>query len=64
MNGFERHLSARRDELDWLYMELYHDREMLEGLKAMMARAYGGRSDFPNQALFGPYPLFPLPRRI
>ena len=45
MNGFERHLSARRDELDWLYMELYHDREMLEGLKAMMARAYGGRSE-------------------
>ena len=45
MNGFERRLSARRDELDWLYMELYHDREMLEGLKAMMARAYGGRSE-------------------
>lgn len=45
MNGFERRLSARRDELDWLYMELYHDREMLEGLRAMMARAYGGRSE-------------------
>ena len=45
MNGFERRLSARRDELDWLYMELYHDREMREGLKAMMARAYGGRSE-------------------
>ena len=45
MNGFERRLSARRDELDWLYMELYHDREMMEGLKAMMARAYGGRSE-------------------
>ena len=26
--------------------------------------AYGGRSDFPNQALFGPYPLFRIPRRI
>ena len=45
MNGFERRLSARRDELDWLYMELYRDREMLDGLKAMMARAYGGRSE-------------------
>ncbi len=26
--------------------------------------AYGGRSDFPNQALFDPYPLFRIPRRI
>ena len=45
MNGFERRLSARRDELDWLYMELYRDREMLDGLKAMMARAYAQRSE-------------------
>ncbi len=45
MNGFERRLSVRRDELDWLYMELYRDREMLDGLKAMMARAYAQRSE-------------------
>lgn len=25
--------------------------------------AYGGREDFMNQALFGPYPLFRIPRR-
>lgn len=26
--------------------------------------AYGGRSDFLNQVLFGPYPIFRIPRRI
>ena len=45
MNAFERRLAQRRDELDWLYMELYHDRDRLDGLKAMMARAYGGRGE-------------------
>ena len=25
--------------------------------------AYGGRKDFMNQVLFGPYPLFRIPRR-
>ena len=45
MNAFERRLAQRQDELDWLYMELYHDRDRLDGLKAMMARAYGGRGE-------------------
>ena len=34
MNAFERRLSERRDELEWLYMELYNNRERLEALVA------------------------------
>ena len=44
MNDMERRLARRQDELDWLYMELYHDRSRLDGLKAAMARAYRDRS--------------------
>lgn len=44
MNEFERRLSARQDELDWLYMELYGDRGRLNELKAMMTRAFQRRS--------------------
>ena len=44
MNEFERRLSARQDELRWLYMELYGDRGRLNELKAMMTRAFQRRS--------------------
>ena len=43
MNAFERRLSERRDELEWLYMELYNNRERLEALEARMREAYRQR---------------------
>lgn len=43
MNDMERRLTRRRDELDWLYMELYDDRARLDKLKDMMAAAYKER---------------------
>ena len=30
MTAFESRMKERRDELEWLYMELYHDRTKLE----------------------------------
>ncbi len=43
MTAFERRLLVRRDELEWLYMELYDDREGLEALEEMMAGLYAQR---------------------
>ena len=43
MTAFERRLLVRRDELEWLYMELYNDREGLEALEEMMAGLYAQR---------------------
>lgn len=44
MNDMERRLAPRRDELDWLYMELYNNRDRLSELKDRMAAAYRDRS--------------------
>ena len=44
MNAFERRFLQRRDELEWLYMELYNDRDRLEALEEMMRAAYDRRS--------------------
>ena len=44
MTAFDRRLAERQDELDWLYMELYDDREELGRLKERMADCYGERS--------------------
>ena len=44
MNAFERRLAARKGELEWLYMELYDDRAMLDALERAMAEAYAARS--------------------
>ena len=41
MTAFDRRLAERQDELDWLYMELYDDREELGRLKERMADCYG-----------------------
>ena len=38
---FERRLQPRRDELEWLYMELYDDRARLSELEELMRRASG-----------------------
>ena len=43
MNDMDRRLVQRQDELDWLYMELYHDRSRLDELKVVMARSYQER---------------------
>ena len=44
MTDFERRLQERRDELEWLYMELYDDRASLNELEQMMAVAYAARN--------------------
>ena len=44
MTAFERRMKIRRDELEWLYMELYHDRDKLNELEQAMADAYAARS--------------------
>lgn len=41
---FERRFESRRAELEWLYMELYGNRERLEELEEMMRRASAARS--------------------
>lgn len=42
-SGYERRLQERRDELAWLYMELYDRRDMLEQLLERMEGAYRRR---------------------
>ena len=43
--NFEARLSARYDDLKWLYCELYHnDRQALDYFVSMLRRAYGERS--------------------
>jgi amylosucrase len=44
MTGFDRRLAQRKDELEWLYMELYDDRARLGELEAMMQDLYRQRS--------------------
>ncbi len=41
---FERRFESRRAELEWLYMELYGNRERLEELEEMMRRGSAARS--------------------
>ena len=44
MTNFDRRLLDRRDELEWLYMELYDNRDRLDELLEKMRSAYGSRS--------------------
>ena len=41
---FESRFAQHKDELEWLFMELYHNREGLEVLEREMAEAYNARS--------------------
>ena len=41
---FESRFAKHKDELEWLFMELYHNREGLEVLEREMAEAYNTRS--------------------
>ena len=41
---FESRFAKHKDELEWLFMELYHNREGLEVLEQEMAEAYNARS--------------------
>ena len=43
ISGFARRLQERRDELAWLYMELYDRRDMLDALLERMEEAYRQR---------------------
>ena len=44
MTDFEYRLADRRDELEWLYMELYDDRAKLNELEQAMLDAWSARS--------------------
>ena len=41
---FSARFARHKDELEWLFMELYHNREGLETMEREMARAYNDRS--------------------
>ena len=41
---FASRFARHKDELEWLFMELYHNREGLEVLEREMAQAYNARS--------------------
>ena len=41
---FSTRFARHKDELEWLFMELYHNREGLEVLEREMAEAYNARS--------------------
>ena len=45
----DKHYAGRflrhRNELDWLFMELYDDRNALTNLYAMLEEAYNARSE-------------------
>ena len=43
MTGFERRLQERKDELEWLYMELYQNRNKLRELEQSMSLLYARR---------------------
>ena len=42
--AFSTRFARHKDELEWLFMELYHNREGLEVLEREMAEAYSARS--------------------
>ena len=42
--AFSTRFAHHKDELEWLFMELYHNREGLEVLEREMAQAYNARS--------------------
>ena len=43
-DNFAARFAKHKDELEWLFMELYHNREGLEVLEREMAEAYNARS--------------------
>ena len=43
--AFSTRFARHKDELEWLFMELYHNREGLEVLEQEMAEAYNARSN-------------------
>ena len=43
-DNFAVQFAKHKDELEWLFMELYHNREGLEVLEREMAQAYNARS--------------------
>ena len=42
--AFSTRFARHQDELEWLFMELYHNREGLEVLEREMSEAYNARS--------------------
>ena len=44
MTSYERRLASCQDELEWLYMKLYDDRDRLYELEQSMTEAYAARS--------------------
>ncbi len=44
MTAYDRRLANKKDELEWLYMELYDDRDKLHELEQTMTEAYAART--------------------
>ena len=51
--AFSTRFARHKDELEWLFMELYHNREGLEVLEQEMAEAYNARSCGTTASLCG-----------
>ena len=51
--AFSTRFARHKDELEWLFMELYHNREGLEVLEREMADAYNARSCGTTASLCG-----------
>ena len=56
---FASRFAKHKDELEWLFMELYHNREGLEVLEREMAEAYNARSCGTTASRHGAIPAMP-----
>ena len=58
-DNFVVRFAKHKDELEWLFMELYHNREGLEVLEREMAEAYNARSCGTTASRHGAIPAMP-----
>ena len=62
--AFSTRFARHKDELEWLFMELYHNREGLEVLEREMAEAYNARSCGTTASRHGAIPAMPTLEEI
>ena len=63
-DNFAVRFAKHKDELEWLFMELYHNREGLEVLEREMAEAYNARSCGITTSRHGAIPAMPTLEEI
>ena len=63
-DNFAARFAKHKDELEWLFMELYHNREGLEVLEREMAEAYNARSCGTTTSRHGAIPAMPTLEEI